>query len=96
MTNSLNSLSLPNALWTEMLHRNPDDAYAWRMVHRRLGGESLRHLPLLMDIARDTSADIVIMKSAQVGATELAVDLALWAADRKYAGRGHVLYLMHT
>ena len=66
------------------------------MVHRFIGGGMLRHLPYLADIARDSSRVIVIQKSAQVGATELAVNLALYAADSGYAGRGNVLYLMPT
>ena len=31
-----------------------------------------------------------------IGATELCVNQALWAADSGYAGRGHVLFLMPT
>ena len=37
-----------------------------------------------------------MQKSAQVGATELLVNLALWAVDTGYAGRGNALFLMPT
>ena len=50
----------------------------------------------LMDIARDPHDFVVIQKSAQVGATELLVNLALWAADRELGGRGNVLFCMPT
>ena len=64
------------------------------MAHRRVGERSLTHLPALADIARDAHPLVVVMKSAQVGLTELAVNLALHAADTGYAGRGNVLFLM--
>ena len=54
------------------------------------------HLPALAAIARDLHPGVVVQKSAQVGATELFVNLALWAADTRYALRGHVLFLMPT
>lgn len=56
----------------------------------------MRHLPALVDIARDPHPFVVIQKSAQVGVTELLVNSALWAADMAYAQRGHVLFLMPT
>lgn len=83
-------------LWKQMSRRQPSDPYAWAMANRVLAGRPLRHLPALVDIAQDTHPRVVIQKSAQVGLTELAVNLALWAADRGYAGRGNVLYLMPT
>ena len=61
------------------------------MAHRRL-----RHLPPIAEIMRDEHPFVVVQKSAQVGATEAMVNLALWTADTEYAGRGHVLYLMPT
>ena len=64
------------------------------MAHRRVGERSLTHLPALADIARDAHPLVVVMKSAQVGLTELEVNLALHAADTGYAGRGNVLFLM--
>ena len=47
-------------------------------------------------IARDDHPTVVVQKSAQVGATELLVNLALWAVDTGYAGRGNTLFLMPT
>jgi len=66
------------------------------MAHRTVGGRPLIHLPALADIARDDHPVLVIQKSAQVGVSELLVNLALWAADTEYAGRGNVLFLMPT
>ena len=64
------------------------------MAHRRIGERSLTHLHPLADIARDDHPLVVVMKSAQVGLTELEVNLAVHAADTGYAGRGNVLFLM--
>ncbi len=66
------------------------------MAHRTVGGEPLLHQPALADIARDDHPLVVIQKSAQVGLSELLVNLALWAADTRYASRGNVLFLMPT
>jgi len=66
------------------------------MAHRTLAGRPLVHLPALADIARDGHPFVVIQKSAQVGVSELLVNLALWAGDSGYAGRGNVLFLMPT
>ncbi len=66
------------------------------MAHRVIGMEAPLHLPALAEIARDPHPLVVIQKSAQVGATELLVNLALWAADTGHAQRGHVLFLMPT
>jgi hypothetical protein len=97
MPNSTISSTALRKLWGEKARRNPADAAAWAMAHRVVGaGELLRDLPALTAIARDPSPLIVIQKSAQVGATELLVNLSLWAADTAYAGRGNVLFLMPT
>lgn len=66
------------------------------MVHGRRGVQPLIDLPFIADIMRDRHPLIVIQKSAQVGATEMLVHLALHAADTSYAGRGRVLFLMPT
>lgn len=66
------------------------------MAHRIIQGMPPRHMPALMDIARDDHPFLVIQKSAQVGVSELLVNLALHACDQKYAGRGHVLLLNPT
>ena len=86
----------PNRYWAELNRRNPDDPYAWAMRHRRIGGNPLTHIPALVDIARDDFRFVVIQKSAQIGITEVLVNLALWAADTAYAERGNVLYAMPT
>ena len=65
------------------------------MAHRWLGdGALLTSLPALVAIARDPHDFVVIQKSAQVGATELLINLALWAADHALGGRGNVLFCM--
>src|ERR1700694_4871656 len=90
------SSSTRRALWVEKARRDPADPYAWAMAHRTVGGEPLLHQPALADIARDDHPIVVIQKSAQVGLSELLVNLALWTADTRYAGRGNVLFLMPT
>ena len=96
MPNSNVSLPLRSALWTEKVRRDPADSWAWTMAHRMMAGRLPIHLPALAAIARDLHPGVVVQKSAQVGATELFVNLALWAADTRYALRGHVLFLMPT
>ena len=66
------------------------------MAHRLYADQAPEHLLALAEIARDPHPFIVIQKSAQVGATEMLVNLALHAADTGYAGRGNVLFLMPT
>ncbi len=66
------------------------------MAHRTINGRPMEHLPALVDIARDDHPLVVIQKSAQVGASELLVNLALWACDSNFGGRGHTLMLFPT
>jgi hypothetical protein len=66
------------------------------MAHRHVGDGMLKELPYLEQIMRDDHRFIAIQKSAQVGVTEMMVNMALWAADTGYAGRGNVLYMMPT
>ena len=47
----------------------------------------------LVDLYRDQSKEVVVAKAAQVGASEWAVNLALWAADSRAGGRGVALYI---
>jgi len=96
MNSLLNSQNSWTAVWTEILRRDPADAHAWAMLHRRVGSGHLRHLPALADIARDRHPMVVVMKSAQVGVSELGVNLALHAADTALGGRGNVLFAMPT
>lgn len=83
-------------MWLERARRHPDDAYAWLMAHREINGQPPLHIPALEHIARDRHPRVVVQKSAQIGLTELAVNLALHAADTLCGGRGNVLYLMPT
>ena len=66
------------------------------MAHRRIHGEMPRVIHPLVDIVRDDHPFVVIQKSAQIGLTELLVNLGLWACDTRLARRGHVLFLMPT
>lgn len=66
------------------------------MARRTVAGKPLEHLPAIMDMMRDRHPLVVLQKSAQVGATEMMVNLALHAADTGYAERGNVLFLMPT
>ena len=54
------------------------------------------HLPMLADIARDSSPFLVIQKAAQVGISELIVSMVLWATAVRFAGRGNVMLLHPT
>ncbi len=47
----------------------------------------------MIDVYRDQAREIVVPKAAQVGASEWAVNLALWVADTKAGGRGNALYV---
>jgi hypothetical protein len=96
MNNSTTSSTSSNEVWREYLRRNPDDPYAWAMVHRTIAGNPLRHMPAIADIARDDHTFVAIQKSAQVGISELLINRALHAADVGWGGRGNVLFLMPT
>lgn len=52
--------------------------------------------PPLREIYADKHPFGVIRKPSQVGATELNINMALWAADSLYAGRGVCLYVLPT
>src|SRR5262245_48215309 len=96
MTNFSVSSPLSTAIWAELSRRHPGDPYAWTMAHRSMNGAPPIHMPAIAAIMRDTHERVAIQKSAQVGATELLVNMALWAADTGYAGRGNVLYALPT
>src|SRR5215213_10808221 len=85
-----------NALLKERARRNPTDPHAWAMANRTIAGHHMIDIPALAAIARDMHPMVVVQKSAQVGMTELGVNLALWAADTGHADRGNALYLMPT
>lgn len=90
------SLASWQRAWAEKARRDPADPHAWAMARRVIAGRPPARVPALEAIARDRSRLVVIQKSAQVGATELLVNLALWAADTGHTGRGNALFLMPT
>src|SRR3954468_7158095 len=82
--------------WAVLARRHPEDPFAWIMAHRTIAGQPLVFVPALEDIARDLHRLVAVQKPAQTGMTELAVGLALHAADSGYGGRGHVGFYMPT
>jgi Phage terminase large subunit (GpA) len=56
----------------------------------------MRIPPALEAIYRERHPYVVVVKPSQVGATEMNINLALWAAATNQGGRGSVLYLMPT
>lgn len=52
--------------------------------------------PVLHAVYDDEHPFVVVRKPAQSGGTESNLLLAAWAADRNYAGRGVVLYVLPT
>lgn len=66
------------------------------MAHRVFGSRPMLHMPPLAEIARDKHPFVVVQKSAQIGITELFVNLGIWACDIEYAGRGTAFFIMPT
>jgi hypothetical protein len=71
----------------------------WSTQHRVLKMENSAVKPysfagyeFMLDIHDDTYSDKAIKKAAQVGLTELAINIALWAVD----GKKDVMYLLPT
>lgn len=64
----------------------------WTEAARVIREESMVVPPLLREIYECTDPFLVVRKAAQMGATEFAINLALWCADTGYAGRGNVVY----
>ncbi len=58
----------------------------WAETHRLINGEpfSLADYPFLEDIYADNNQEIVLMKSAQVGASEWLVSVMLWFVDSNH------------
>lgn len=52
--------------------------------------------PAMWEIYDDDHPFIIVRKPSQVGATEMNLNLGLWAADTGYAGRGVVLVALPT
>jgi hypothetical protein len=65
-------------------------------ANRNIGGEPMVIPPALHAIYEDQHPFIVVRKPSQVGVTEFNLNVALWAADTGYAGRGVVLYVLPT
>ena len=86
---------LPQALLAQA-SRNPDDPLLFAQAYRRLYGRPMLIPPALHDIYRDRHPFVVVRKPAQVGVTELNLNLALWAAATNQGDRGNVLYMMPT
>jgi len=80
----------------ERARRNPDNLLFWSEAYRRLNGGPFVVPPALHAIYQDGHPFVVIRKPSQVGVTELNLNTAAWAADRRYAGRGVVLCLLPT
>lgn len=83
-------------MWKEKAARNPNDVDAWTKAYREINGRPPMHLPALAAIADDQFPMVVVRKSAQVGMTEAAMNVAFHAADTGYADRGNVLFLNPT
>jgi len=71
----------------------------WTEKYRIIAGEPFRidrwphYFPYLKPIYNDDSRQLVIMKCAQVGVSELAINKSLWALDQH---RMDVMYLLPT
>jgi len=88
--------TLTLAALRERARRNPDNLLFWSEAYRRLNGGPFVVPPALHAIYQDGHPFVVIRKPSQVGVTELNLNTAAWAADRRYAGRGVVLCLLPT
>lgn len=69
------------------------DLLAWTEAHRRFADAPMRVPAPLCDLYRDDSPYVVVMKGAQMGLSEWAINVALHTADTNRAGRGNSLYL---
>lgn len=67
----------------------------WTASYATIRGKPfrLKHYKFLKDIYLDESPQIVIMKAAQIGVSELLINTALWFCETK---GGNVLYVMPT
>ena len=98
----LNSLSAKSRLallqraLIEKSKRHPEDPLLFAGAHRRLNGQLMTIPPIFHDIYRDRHPFLAIQKPAQVGGTEFAVNLALWAAATRLGNRGAVILLAPT
>lgn len=68
------------------------DLLEWSTNRRDIRGEPFTVIPPLQYLYRDQSPEVYIEKAAQLFISEYLINLALFAADTKWAGRGVVLY----
>lgn len=97
MVNSLRArLALRAALDSLRGQSDPDppSLLAWSQQHRFFGGQPMAVPHPLHEIYDSTADYLVFMKGAQIGASEYGVNLAMWTADTRRAGRGNALYVM--
>lgn len=67
---------------------------AWAEQQRVIRGDPFRVPAPLRAIYDDDAREIVVAKAAQVGASEYAVNQALWVADTRAGKRGVALYIL--
>ena len=66
----------------------------WSQLRRTFNGIPMEIPGPLRSIYLDLAPRVVVMKGAQVGISEWAINLSLWTADIGHAGRGNALYIM--
>ncbi len=69
------------------------DLLAWTERHRRFGSQPMRVPTPLRALYNETSPYVVMMKGAQLGLSEWAINIALHTAETGRAGRGTALYV---
>lgn len=70
-----------------------DDLLAWSERHRYFGDSLMRVPAPLRALYRETASFVVVMKGAQMGLSEWAINSAMHTADTGRAGRGTSLYV---
>lgn len=66
----------------------------WAEKRRNIRGEPFCVPAPLRAVYADEAREIVVAKAAQVGASEYAINTALWVADTKAGRRGNSLYVL--
>ena len=70
------------------------DLPTWTERRRSIRGLPFRIPPPLQAVYANTAREMVLTKAAQVGASEYAINVALWVADTMQGGRGRSLYIL--
>lgn len=65
----------------------------WVERYRRFDGLPPAIPNVLHDLYTDMHDEVVVLKAAQVGVSEWAINIVLWGADQKWAERGVCLYV---